>query len=272
MIRIFPGFYLHPLTVLLFVFGYLTRTLEPLCLMLSVMTLHELSHLAAALLIGLKPKRITFYPFGVNLQLKNSMIYSLSEEIILYLAGPLSNLLMALFAPLFFRSSVWFDLLYWQNIGLCLLNLLPILPLDGGIILKKALSHYLGYRPACSIMQVISGILAAVLFAAEIYLAYQSHWNYSMLIFCIFLLGNILCTREKYNLDFIRELLFYKEKGLQYKNQRVKTVLLREGVSPRCAAERFTLGSYYIIFCVDQNGRIKRIMTETELMEELMLT
>ena len=149
---------------------------------------------------------------------------------------------------------------------------MPILPLDGGIILKKALSHQLGYRPACRIMQVISGILAGMLFAAEIYLAYQSRWNYSMLIFCIFLLGNVLCTREKYNLDFIRELLFYKEKGLQYKNQRVKTVLLREGASPRYAAERFTLGSYYIIFCVDQNGRIKRIMTETELMEELMLT
>lgn len=272
LIRISSWLYLHPLTVLLFVFGYWNRTIESLFVVFLIMTVHELSHLVAALLIGLKPKRITFYPFGVNLRLQNSMIYSISEEVILYLAGPFSNLVMALFALCFLRGSRWFMLFYWQNIGLCVLNLLPILPLDGGIILKKLLMHRLGHRRAVQIMKCCSGFLAACLIAGEVYLAYQSQWNYSMLIFCIFLFGNILCTREKYNLDFIRELLFYKEKGLRYQNQRVKTVLLREGTNPRLCAEHFTIGNYYIIFCVDQNGKIKRILTETELMEELMLT
>ncbi len=45
----------------------------------------------AAMAIGLKVSDMTLYPFGVNLKLKNKMVYSLADEIILYLSGPLFN-------------------------------------------------------------------------------------------------------------------------------------------------------------------------------------
>ena len=53
-----------------------------LCVTYAVMILHELAHCLAAVCIGLKISHIDFYPFGVNLKLKNKFVYSLADEII----------------------------------------------------------------------------------------------------------------------------------------------------------------------------------------------
>ena len=98
MIKLTKHLYIHSLTVVLFVVCYITRRLELLFMSYMIMTVHELSHLLAAVCIGLKPSRVVFYPFGVNLKLKNRIIYSVSDEVILYFAGPLSNIVMALAA------------------------------------------------------------------------------------------------------------------------------------------------------------------------------
>ena len=139
MIKITKHIYIHILTVILFAVCYVTRRLELLALSYAIMTVHELSHLLAAVCIGLKPSRIVFYPFGVNLKLKTRMIYSISDEVILYFAGPFSNVIMALLAV--FLDFPMKEEFYIQNIALFILNMLPIIPLDGGVILKKVFSR-----------------------------------------------------------------------------------------------------------------------------------
>ena len=89
MIKIFSGIYIHFLTIALFAVCYITGKLETLFITYLIMFIHEIAHLLAAIGIGLKPARIIFFPFGVNLKLKNKLVYSLSDEIILYIAGPL---------------------------------------------------------------------------------------------------------------------------------------------------------------------------------------
>ena len=142
MIKLFPGVYIHFLTVALFSACYITGKLETLFITYLILFLHESAHLCAANAIGLKSSHICFLPFGVNLKLKNKMVYSLTDEIILYISGPLSNILMAVFAKMFFKEHFWYEDFYSKNIVLCIINLLPILPLDGGVVLKKIIAEF----------------------------------------------------------------------------------------------------------------------------------
>lgn len=267
MIKITKHFYIHCLTVLLFAVGYITRQLEIFALCYLIMIIHELAHLAAALSIGLIPSKIVIYPFGVNLKLKNKMVYSLADEIILYAAGPLSNICMALACLPFINRFGWAGMFYSQNITLFILNMLPILPLDGGVIVKKVISNALGYRMAEKLMKVISFILILFFCLLGLYISIKSHFNYSICFLVLFLAGNIFTSGEKYNIDFIRELMFYQEKGKHHK--KVKTLLMREGEDWKKTAVEFSTGSYYVVFSINEQGEITDILTETQIMENI---
>ena len=233
----------------------------------GIMLVHELFHLGAALWIGLKPAGITFYPFGVNLRLKNKLVYGLADEVILYLAGPLSNILMALVALTLFPTWRGF---YGMNLCLFLLNMLPVLPLDGGVVLKKILAHYLGQRRAERVLMVFSCVIICILIGVGVWILYQNQFHFSICFFVIFLLGNIFSAREKYNIDFVKELMFYQEKGKKFRNKQVKTVMLQKGDSERLLVQNFCTGHYYIIFIVTPTGEIDDILTETQLMQRII--
>ena len=95
MIKLSGKIYIHWLTVVLFVSAYITRTLGMTALMYSVMLLHELAHTAAAKFLRLGIGRIIFYPFGLCLNLKTRILCSFTDEIILYISGPLVNAVIA---------------------------------------------------------------------------------------------------------------------------------------------------------------------------------
>ena len=194
MIKICRYLYIHPLTILLFVICYITRQLEILTLSYVIMLIHELAHLISALCIGLLPSKIIIYPFGINLKLKNTLIYSISDEIILYAAGPLSNIIMALSALPFLRHSHYIYEFYIQNIALFVLNLLPVSPLDGGIILKKILTFYFGNKSAVKIIRTISSFIILLFVSFLIYIGINHKLNYSLFFLTVFLLCTIFTS------------------------------------------------------------------------------
>ena len=63
--------------------------------------------------------------------------------------------------------------------------------------------------------------------------------------------------------------MFYKEKGMFYNNQKVKTIIMPESEPPVKTAEKFSTGAYYIVFCINDSGKITDILTETEILKML---
>lgn len=272
IIKLCKWLYINPLTIVLFILCFITRKLELLAITYAVMLAHELAHLSAALAIGLKPSYIAIQPFGVNLKLKNRLVYSLADEMILYLAGPLVNAVLSLSATILraYMPSVWLDDFIIKNLALFLMNLLPVVPLDGGIIIKKIMMHRMGYQKANRMMRLISTLLTTAMVLFGIYLVYRTAFNFSVLFLCVFLLANIFTQKEKYNIDFIRELMFFKEKCRDYQNKKVTLLVRKKGDDIRKIAERFTSGNYYIIYFLDKNGQIDDIVTETELIQRMV--
>ena len=267
MVRISKYLYIHMTTIILFVICFFTRQLESMAIAYFIMLVHELSHLAAALFIGLKPARIAIYPFGINLKLKNKMIYSFLDEVILYAAGPLSNICMALASLFFFDKIPYSYDFYIQNIVLFVFNMLPIVPLDGGIIAKKIIAHNVGYKKADKIMKIISIAVVCMLGFVGIYMSVIKSFNYSVCFICIFLICNIAMSKEKYNIDFLRELIYSKEnKGL---NKKVKLVAVDEDADLKKVISEFAERFYYIAVFINKKGRITQMMTESEIIEIL---
>ncbi len=266
MIRIGRYIRINPLTPLLFVICFFTNQHKILLISYSAILLHELAHLAAARLMGLRADNITFHPFGVNLQLKNKIIFSVSDEIILYAAGPAVNILLALSINALGLSSDAARYFYACNMALFFMNILPIAPLDGGIILKKIIAKSFGLRAAHNCLTAASVLTAAALIVTEAMAAYRVGVNYSVLLMIAFLVGNIFTQREKYDIDFVNELMFNGRK----RRPNARVFVMYDDGDYRKIAKNFRRGNYGIVVRVNSDGEIVETLTEQQVIDRLI--
>lgn len=149
---------------------------------------HESSHMFVATLFGKEIEIFNIGLFGVNIVFKK-LHYNLEEnylskkylirDIFIFLAGPLSNLILAI---IFKNIKVVYDI----NIFLCILNLIPVYPLDGYNIFKNILLLKLDERNTDKIINIISYIVFLVLFICGI-LIFILLYNPSFVLFLIYL-------------------------------------------------------------------------------------
>lgn len=121
---------------------------------------HELSHMFIAAILGKEISNFKFSLSGVNISFKEDYLnknnISKLKDILIYLAGPLSNLILALI----FRKS---EMIFNINIFLAILNLLPIYPLDGYNILENIISLFFYIKKCNIIMGFLSNISFTIL-------------------------------------------------------------------------------------------------------------
>ncbi len=265
MIKIGQHIRINPLTVILFVICIFLKQQRIFCISYAVIFLHELSHFAAARALGLRAESISFQPFGVNLKLKNKIVPCLTDEVILYGTGPVFNVIFAAVLIPFNGVNDFLDYLYVCNLSLFFINIIPVLPLDGGIILKKTVANYLGYRAAEKTLKTVSAILIICLAGAEICSALKSGINISVIIMLAFLFGNIFTKTELYDVGFVEELIFFNNKALKNAKLWIMT-----GDDYRKMAEKFTKSRYAIVVRLDEDGRIEELLSEKQIVKRIM--
>ena len=247
---------INPLTVVLFAILAFMGNISLYILTYFIMALHEFAHLVAAIYIGLKPESITFSPFGVHLCLDNKIINSLADEIILYSAGPLVNAFFALVA-LYFG---WVDI-YRLNLILFIMNIMPVMPLDGGMITMRLISYKLGRKRAKEILTAFSVVIGCILLGFFVYSVYIKRINLSVFIIAVFFIGNILTSKEMYNTDLINALSCGKKTS-----NKVKLVVINDTYSVSDAIRE--ISPAYTIMAVELNekGEVKNILSEKEIL------
>ena len=250
---------INPLTVLMFLIITIMGNLYIYILTYLVMTLHESAHLFAAKLIGLKPKIITFSPFGVHLTLDNKLINSIYDEIILYSAGPLVNSILALISML----NGWCDL-YRLNTALLVMNILPILPLDGGMILLRLISYRFGRKRSKCILNSISIAIGCILLSVSVYMTYIGQLNISMFLISVLLIGNILTGKEMCDTDLINALNSQKK----YTN-KANMVIIDDNHTISDAIKGLSPSYTTVALKIDNTGNISEILTEKSLLNNL---
>ena len=145
------------LKIILFVIILLlTAQIEFYGIFILFIFLHELAHILVGLVLGLKISGINMNIFGFSAQLYSYQTRKSYIKIITYLAGPIFNLICGIiFCFCKIEKDLALNLIY-TNFVLCAFNLLPILPLDGGKILKEVLKSFLGNKDASVVMHIIT--------------------------------------------------------------------------------------------------------------------
>lgn len=123
----------------------------------SCVFLHEMGHVIIAGLYGYTTTKITVSFFGAMAEIVG-ISFRGSQTIIICLAGPLVNLILALvfsFLHKIFNSSQLLTLMQ-INIALAIFNLLPIYPFDGGRIHRAFLFYIVNDSLAVLISNITS--------------------------------------------------------------------------------------------------------------------
>ncbi len=123
---------------------------------------HELGHLAAAALLGVRLRTIALDLLGARLY-PVGQLPSYRAEAILAAAGPLFSLLLALFCV--GHTGEFFTAMLAATLSFAVFNLLPILDFDGGRVLFCLLSVLLSERVARRVLAVSSYLCLLTLFA-----------------------------------------------------------------------------------------------------------
>lgn len=248
---------ISPLMIPLAAAAVLTHSARQLSLAYGFIALHELAHLLAAVCIGLRAEEISLSPFGAHLKLKNKIVRSISDEIILYAAGPLANGVMAL-AGAYFNNAA----MYRINIALMVMNLLPISPLDGGVILKRMLSENFGIQTAERICAAISIAAGSLFLAASVYGLYIGRMNWSMFVMSVFLLGSAATGRELYNTELISGTAHKK------RSNRARLVVVENNGDILKALRQISPAHTVVAVTKDKDGKII-LIDEKELLKSV---
>lgn len=149
-------------------------------------TIHELCHSLAAAHFGIKVKKITLLPIG-GIAAMPEIPQKPYQELVISLAGPLSNMIIVLLFYFPLRSLLGHETLmypllvitgqaeytghfnmfahiYWINLVLAVFNMIPAFPMDGGRVLRALLSFRMD-RKAATKVAVRLGHIFALLFA-----------------------------------------------------------------------------------------------------------
>lgn len=131
--------------VLIFVF---TSQAKIYFLFFLFIFLHEMAHIVVGKLFKMQISDVSLGIFGFSAQIYCYGRENVIAKIFTYLAGPIFNLILAF---IFCLTKANIELIQ-INFILGVLNLVPILPLDGGRVLKEIIKVFYGNKKASIFM------------------------------------------------------------------------------------------------------------------------
>lgn len=217
----------------------LTGRATELCILVFSVTMHELAHVAVAFMCGIVPEGIVITPIGEQAVIRGLERVSFFRRIIIVISGPLVNLLLWLI----FNSYI--------NLGIFLLNSLPVYPLDGGRLLHYILGYCIGVLRANRVQSFLSKGIAMLIFAVGFVQPVFCGFNISLLCIGLYL---IRINRREYinmTLAFYRSVMYRSDK----KVLAVRGIMAGEGICLKTIVYRLGWDYYTVVYVKGNNAR-----------------
>ncbi|ODA40178.1 M50 family metallopeptidase [Desulfosporosinus sp. BG] len=270
-LRIHPSFLL-----VLVVYGVLGLVAQAL-LVFSLVLGHELAHLLTARAYGFKVVGLELFPIGGAAYCDDLFEGRKLEESVMALAGPAFNVALLFGAQVLRWNGLWTGELandfVRYNFWLAAFNLIPVLPLDGGRVLRAFCAEAFGFVRTTKFLAK-SGQWLGVLFALYgIILWSQGKFTEGSLTFMI--LGGFFWfagSKEisAAHITFLRQLTRKKEELVKRGLMRSKWLTVHRSTPLVRIVEEFTPDRYAMVSLTNEEMGLGKILTETDVVEGMM--
>lgn len=266
--------YISPTIFLLIFFAWVIGKAQELLILIAVVSIHELSHILAAKFCGMKVEKTLLTPIGMAARINYTSSRNSAHEIIVHAAGPFSNVLMVgigyIINSCFLDNSERMSFFILANISILCLNILPVLPLDGGRIFKSILLCNLGYKRTINIFFILSRIISVILMGVGIYQLLNCWYNMSLLFIGIFLYSWMYKEKEEMQFTLIREWVLKSRDIVNDGKCKVEYIECDWHKKSIEVIGEFRRNKYNIVRLVDEEKNEKGEVSEIDLLESLV--
>ncbi len=253
-------------------FNYFAKVI----ILILVVLAHELAHCFVCIYYGIKVSEVKLFIFGGVARLMGEMESNSIQEVFIALAGPALNFILVtvtVFIVTIFNIVMHETIQFFiaVNLGIGLFNLIPILPLDGGRILRGIIGYYAGIKKATYTVVEFGYIICILLFGIGIYLSLVYNKEYIFLsMVAIYIFISNLKEKQRVDFFFIRNLVF-KKKSLFYEGtMEAKYIIAMEFIDIKKIFDELTLEKYYIITVIDTKGKVIGSLSESEVIDAII--
>ena len=138
--------------LLLFLCGFIKIGL----IIFFIVILHELGHVFFIKLFKYKIIDITIYPFGGIIKTDKDINTPPNKELLIASGGIIAQIIFFIIIYFLPINILTKELLYKYNLSIMFFNILPIIPLDGSIIINSLLNKVFSYKISYYLYIIIS--------------------------------------------------------------------------------------------------------------------
>ena len=150
---------IHTMTYFYVILVLLTGYVYELFYFYICLVIHECGHIVFIKLMGKKIDTLEISPIGGILLIDETQNDHNYKSFLIYLGGPLFSLLLFLWVKNTFSNPLFLQ----ASFVILVLNLIPILPLDGGRLVESLLHNVVWYKLATKVVFIASIIMLAIL-------------------------------------------------------------------------------------------------------------
>lgn len=256
---------IHPTTWVVMGIAVMTAHFQEMLMLLTVVFVHELGHAVGAAYYKWRIQSVTILPFGGMLETEEYGNRALREDLVVLILGPLQHLWLFLVAFLLYSVGLieqsTFSTFAYVNGAVCLFNLLPIWPLDGGkllfLLLSLRYSFLQSHRLILKSSIAISGlfVLCWLLFG---------QFSLNLVIIVVFILFSIVMEWRQRHYVFMRFLL-ERHYGKNLEVLKLKPITVDEEEQIQTILQLFHRGYKHPVI-VMKNGKERGQLDENEIL------
>lgn len=206
MMNILKKFEINSSTYIFILLYFLCGFIKNIMVIYLIVIIHELGHVVMALLCRYKIKKVIIYPFGGITKTDTLLNSPLKKDLLVFCGGFIFQGFLYLLMILLKQNSIinldFFNIFIKYNWFIFVFNLIPIIPLDGYLILNVLFNKFFSYYKSLWLSLIIS-IISLALFL------YYYQDNYVIITFLLFNLMNYLKNINVLYNRFILERYLY---------------------------------------------------------------
>ncbi len=268
---IFSKIRIHPLSFLLILVACGVGLWREIIVLFILVMLHELGHAAVAYSLGYEVETVSLLPFGGVARMSyGSVGFVPKYEAMIAIAGPLVNVLLAGFALALTVSGFWSHAFALETVRLnawiAIFNLLPVMPLDGGRILRAARSRSCGFEQATREAYRLGMLLALALLLLGGISLWAGNPHFGLVILSIFLLVSAWVGHRSIRMEFMR-FLDAKRRRRDSAVDEVRAFVVPGHTVLKDVVTRFGPDRYHLVYVVSPEGDVLSVLAEDELLD-----